>query len=127
MAIGLSKSWVDSARALGHFRQQFWCPYCGNQQGWGQSKHEREIAVLTAERDRLARNARWQEERKNEALAEADHFRRSRDGMKGALRKVKIRVGRGVCPCCNRSFENLRRHMESKHPEVKAGNVEPPK
>lgn len=29
------------------------------------------------------------------------------------------RVGNGVCPCCNRSFTNLRRHMDTKHPEMK--------
>jgi hypothetical protein len=27
------------------------------------------------------------------------------------------RIGNGVCPCCNRSFTNLRRHMTTKHPE----------
>jgi hypothetical protein len=25
-----------------------------------------------------------------------------------------------VCPCCNRSFQNLRRHMATKHPEFNA-------
>lgn len=23
----------------------------------------------------------------------------------------------GVCPCCNRSFTNVRRHMTSQHPD----------
>lgn len=27
------------------------------------------------------------------------------------------RIANGVCPCCNRSFENVRRHMSSKHPD----------
>jgi hypothetical protein len=31
-------------------------------------------------------------------------------------RKLK-RVKKGVCPCCNRSFSNLARHMASKHSE----------
>jgi len=31
-----------------------------------------------------------------------------------AQRKLK-RVHRGVCPDCNRSFENLARHMHTKH------------
>lgn len=34
-----------------------------------------------------------------------------------ANRKLK-RVSKGVCPCCNRTFENLARHMKSKHPEL---------
>lgn len=32
-------------------------------------------------------------------------------------RKLK-RVHNGVCPCCNRSFVNLQRHMKNKHPEI---------
>jgi len=27
------------------------------------------------------------------------------------------RVSKGVCPCCNRSFSDLQRHMKTKHPE----------
>lgn len=29
------------------------------------------------------------------------------------------RVHKGVCPCCNRSFQNLKKHIENKHPELK--------
>jgi hypothetical protein len=32
-------------------------------------------------------------------------------------RKLK-RVHRGVCPCCKRTFQNIQRHMETKHPET---------
>jgi hypothetical protein len=32
---------------------------------------------------------------------------------------VAKRVGNGVCPCCNRSFVNLQRHMKTKHPKFK--------
>lgn len=28
------------------------------------------------------------------------------------------RVHNGVCPCCNRTFKNLQRHMKTKHPEI---------
>lgn len=34
-----------------------------------------------------------------------------------AHRKMRVRVMNGVCPCCNRSFENLRRHMHTEHPD----------
>ena len=30
--------------------------------------------------------------------------------------RIRDRVKNGVCPCCNRSFENLARHMATKHP-----------
>lgn len=35
------------------------------------------------------------------------------------LKRQLNRVHKGVCPCCNRSFVNLKRHMETKHPETK--------
>lgn len=35
-------------------------------------------------------------------------------------RKVLIeRVHNGVCPCCNRTFKQLARHMSIKHPDYK--------
>lgn len=43
--------------------------------------------------------------------------RRERDSIAKAHRKMRTRVMNGVCPCCNRSFDNLRRHMESQHPD----------
>lgn len=39
---------------------------------------------------------------------------RERNLREQAESKLK-RVGAGVCPCCNRSFQNLRRHMHNKH------------
>lgn len=38
---------------------------------------------------------------------------------RGAVTKIKNRVGNGVCPCCNRTFQNLMRHMKTKHPGYK--------
>lgn len=40
---------------------------------------------------------------------------RERDHIAKAHRKMRVRVMNGVCPCCNRSFENLRQHMQSQH------------
>lgn len=36
---------------------------------------------------------------------------------KGHLTRQKKRTAAGVCPCCNRSFKALQRHMKSKHPD----------
>ncbi len=30
-------------------------------------------------------------------------------------RRIEARVSKGVCPCCNRTFENVQKHMETKH------------
>lgn len=34
------------------------------------------------------------------------------------LEKQLKRIHKGVCPCCNRSFQNLKQHIETKHPEL---------
>jgi hypothetical protein len=123
MPLGLSETWMKSAKEAGHFKKMFCCPYCKVDQGWGVSVHEAEVAKLNREKAALASDLQWVKQKRTEAVAEAEHFRKSRDGMKGALRKVKVRIGRGVCPCCNRTFENLRRHMETQHPKEVAPEI----
>ncbi|SIE38084.1 Uncharacterised protein [Mycobacteroides abscessus subsp. abscessus] len=36
---------------------------------------------------------------------------------KGKLTKTRNRIAKGVCPCCNRSFVNLGKHMAGQHPD----------
>lgn len=43
--------------------------------------------------------------------------RRAHAATKGQLTKTKKRIANGVCPCCNRSFANLERHMAGQHPD----------
>ena len=43
--------------------------------------------------------------------------RASHSATKGHLTRNKKRVAAGVCPCCNRTFKALARHMKNKHPE----------
>lgn len=111
-------------RAVERHVGSVYCPACGKGTCWtGKTDEQKKIEQLERERDqaRAARDSARQ--RETDALAEADHFRRSRDGMKGVVAKIKKRVGRGVCPCCNRHFANLQRHMETQHPEVASGEV----
>ena len=52
--------------------------------------------------------------------AERDLHKHTSDRLraqKGATTKAKKRHAAGVCPCCSRSFKQLRRHMASQHPE----------
>ena len=37
---------------------------------------------------------------------------------------LQYRVGHGVCPCCNRTFGDLYRHMSTKHPGYAAEAAE---
>ncbi len=63
------------------------------------------------------------EERRRKEWAERgrDSARRSARAYKGKVTEIKNRVRNGVCPFCKRSFENLRRHMETKHSDCDDG------
>lgn len=77
-------------------------------------------------REQLAEAERTIAEEKRRAKATKDlllHEERSHAATKGHLTKAKNQVQRvehGVCPHCNRTFQNLARHMQSKHEEVKS-------
>jgi hypothetical protein len=51
------------------------------------------------------------------AREDADHQRRRVIAYKGVIGKTKKRIAHGVCPCCTRTFENLARHIATKHPD----------
>jgi len=38
------------------------------------------------------------------------------------LKTIKKRIHAGVCPHCNRHFQNVERHMKTKHNEKKGGS-----
>jgi len=66
--------------------------------------------------EKLKRERR-QHEATRELLAAEE---RSHAGTRGALTKARKKVERaehGVCPHCNRTFQNLMRHVQTKHPE----------
>lgn len=45
---------------------------------------------------------------------------RDAENARVALLRDRQRFANGVCPCCNRSFENVRQHMTTQHPEYRA-------
>ena len=48
---------------------------------------------------------------------------RDAEALRVALLRDRQRFANGVCPCCNRSFENVRRHMQSQHPDYDVARV----
>lgn len=73
-------------------------------------KAQAEADKLRQERDQLKQNEAWWSDR-------LDRERKDHKAAKAQLKKVQTRVCNGVCPCCNRSFANLQRHMAGKHPD----------
>ena len=69
-----------------------------------------ELQRLRSEVERTKqRNVHLQDQR--------DAAERSLTAQKGVNTKLKKRAANGVCPCCNRSFVQLARHMTTKHPD----------
>lgn len=69
-----------------------------------------EAQKLREERDRLQMQYEAQAGR-------ATMLERQRDDLKRAHQKMRERVGNGVCPCCDRTFQNFMDHMKTQHPE----------
>lgn len=103
---------VEQQRENGGYH---FCPN-GHQQGWDKSrsrrvKEEQEREAIRQERDRLKQNAAYLEE-------QVRLERSARQTVERREAKLKKRtIINGVCPCCTRSFENLQRHMKTKHPD----------
>ena len=45
---------------------------------------------------------------------------------KAALLRDRARFAAGICPCCTRSFDNVRRHMSSQHPDYDVKKIAVP-
>jgi hypothetical protein len=84
----------------------FYCP-SGHTMCYSKSKEQR-LREEAQQAQRLAEQRLANEQAKSIQL-EAQ--------LKKEQNKLK-RVHNGVCPCCNRSFKNLGRHMAHMHPET---------
>lgn len=86
--------------------QGWYCPYCQCSWGYyGNSENELLKKELAEEKLRKAR-----------ALADANEKGILLDKAVGSLNRLKRRIRAGVCPCCNRTFQNLAAHIKTKHP-----------
>ena len=92
--------------------QGFYCP-AGHRQSYTESTVQQLQKELKRKEEVLQREREW-----NESLRKSrDAAHRSAAAYKGKVTRIKNRIHNGVCPCCNRHFENLQRHMKNKHPE----------
>lgn len=96
---------------------------CPNGHRWGWSKENSEDEQIRRERDRLKQKLAEKDDQIRRERERREAAERSASASRGQVTKMKNRAAAGVCPCCNRSFENLRRHMTAKHPGFKAEDV----
>lgn len=90
----------------------FYCPN-GHSLSWTETEIDRLKKQVKQKDDALARQIAYTDQ----VRADRDHVERRLSATKGVLTRTKNRVSKGVCPCCNRHFVNLQRHMQGQHPE----------
>lgn len=104
----------ETEATLRRSAQQFHCP-------WGHPQHfplgDSEATILRRERDLLKQRLAQRDDAVRDARDRAERERNRANGYKGHATKLANRAKAGVCPCCNRSFVELRRHMATKHPD----------
>lgn len=91
--------------------KRYYCPN-GHSLGWSETEADKQRKRA----DRAERDAANAIARANREHIRAESMERSRRAVKGQLTKTKKRIAGGACPCCNRTFANLGRHMQSRHP-----------
>lgn len=94
-------------------KRSFFCPN-GHSQHYTESEADR----LRRERDRLKQQIAQEQDVARQWREEAEREKARAAGYKGVATKMRNRVAKGVCPCCNRTFLDLARHMATKHPDI---------
>lgn len=98
-------------RAVEDKQGGLYCPSCGKSTRWvGKTDDQKKI-------DQLEGKLKWEAAELARQIIKKEAAQNSLRATKGVITKIKKRVHNGVCPCCNRSFVNLRRHMKNKHPD----------
>lgn len=69
------------------------------------------------EEQELARKLKDQRDRAGRLAHERDQAKASAAAHKGHNTRIRKRIANGICPCCNRTFKDVARHMKSQHPE----------
>ena len=111
---------VEAARAHPSIGAEGIDIYCPAGHCWGYHASDSPAQKLKREQERAARLTAALDQERASARAyrgAATRARRERD-------RIGRRVAAGVCPCCNRTFKQLARHMASQHPEFPGDRAE---
>lgn len=105
LIFGLEKNHHE---ALVKSHEEFYCPV-GHKQYYCSETNE----------ERLEKQLHRERQKHDQTKADLENKEYQRRNVKGQLTKMRNRIKSGVCPCCNRTFRDLHRHMKSKHPNYK--------
>lgn len=110
MTFAITKDFYD--RCQGDSDEWFYCPR-GHRQHYSKGEMQKLRQELKSQQESIEylRNAN---SRLHDAVAQKNLEIRA---QKAAKTRLKNRVKNGVCPCCNRTFQNLADHMATQHPD----------
>lgn len=91
--------------------------YCPNGHGAAFSLGETDETKMRRERDAAVQRVAYWQDQAQQAEDGRKAAERIAAAAKGQVTKIKKRASAGICPCCNRHFTQLERHMGSKHPD----------
>src|SRR5579859_292105 len=98
---------ADFQKAMKATGATFYCPA-----GHNQHYTKTDLQVLRERLERSEREAAQLREAKSGA-------ERARDRAEKSIKRLRKRSAAGVCPCCNRTFEQLANHMKQKHSQFR--------
>lgn len=93
------------------------CPYC--KCGWGYSNNN-ENAKLKKELEQTKRSLEFHSRNATAEREARERTQRQLSATRGAKTRIVNRIKHGVCPCCNRTFQDLQAHMATKHPDFQS-------
>jgi len=110
---GVDKALIDRRlREGGHW-------FCTN--GDSLSFIEPEVEKLRKQLASAQGNLNFYRSYSEQKEAEAKELGKQVRAQKAAKTRLMRRVTNGVCPCCQRHFANVQRHMQSRHPDSVIG------
>lgn len=98
---------ADFAKRRRKDGKSFYCP----------AGHSQHYVIGKTEEQKLREQLATTERQRLDAVSNAQQERERANKVAKAYGKIRDRVKNGVCPCCNRTFQNLLQHMQTQHPE----------
>ncbi len=77
--------------------------------------HQRVFLAESVEAQ-LKKELATEKQRREMAEREVAMEKKRVEYAENVTKRLRKRIANGMCPCCKRSFQNLRRHMATKHP-----------
>jgi hypothetical protein len=112
MVFGVPSNIIERRR---QDHQRFYCPAGHGQSYTSESEAEQLKRQLREAEARHERQIAQERARRERAEGDAMDLANSNRALKGVATKLKKRASAGVCAFCNRTFQNVARHMTSKH------------